>query len=194
MLTVGLTGGPCCGKSTVLKYLKSCGAKVVDSDRIVRDLVKKGRPAYHRIVRRFGKDILNAKGDVDRKKLRQEALSDRKNLVFLEKVLHPAVRRTIRGTRKKLSKKKGILVVEVPLLFESGIHRDMDQTITVSTRASLQKRFAAQRGVSPKDLKQFTKRQWPLSRKIKSADFVIRNNHGLRALRSQVKLMYQKMI
>ena len=193
MLMVGLTGSACSGKSTVLKFFRECGAKTLNSDQITRELVKLKRPAYVKIVRHFGEDVKGPGGRLDRKRLRMKVLENPRELRFLEKVLHPGVRREILKQKKKFGKKKGLFVVEVPLLFETGLHRMMDTNVCLTVPQRKHKRLVVKHHLKPGDVKKFSLRQWPQDKKAKFADHVVRNHQSLKALKGQVKLLYRQL-
>ena len=92
MFTIGLTGGVAAGKSTTTNFFIDKGITVVDADTISRNLQLKGEEGYEKIVKKFSDDILDANGEIDRKKIRKIAFSDPKNKKWLEDLMHPMVR------------------------------------------------------------------------------------------------------
>lgn len=190
MIAVGLTGGPACGKSAAAKVFARLGADTASADAIVHGLMKKGRPEYGLIVSRFGTALLGPDGEIDRSKLRRRALASETAMDFLERTLHPGVRREI----MKLMKGKGkVLVVEVPLLFETGFDKLFDGTVAVVAGPKAQRRLAAAKGMSEEDLARFAKRQWSNSKKAAKADYVIRNDGALDGLRARVKKVFSRI-
>lgn len=185
MVNVGLTGGISCGKSTVLEIMCKKGAKVLDCDRVVHRLLLKGTGPYRRITSRFGRGILKGNGQIDRKTLRSVVLTHTKDLGFLERVLHPDVKRHVKQRIRDLRNTKGVLIVEVPLLFESGLNRVMDKTVSVTVTADRQRVFALRKGLSQHGLAQFSKRHWSQKRKAEHADWVIRNSGTKNALKEK---------
>ena len=194
MLAVGLTGSAFSGKSTVARLMKDLGARTLDADRIVHALMRKGTPEHRAIVKRFGEGVLGKAGEISRPKLRELALGQADGLRSLEKILHPAVRRVVGGEFKKHAKFPGLIVVEVPLLFESGMDRLMDRTVAVTATWKLRAGFASKRGVSTQVLEAFAGRQWPQERKAASADFVILNDGSLDNLHARVKQTYGRLL
>lgn len=117
---IGITGNIATGKSTVDAMLAAKGAQVLDADAVVRDLQRKGQPAWQAIVDHFGPDILTADGELDRAKLGQVVFSDPEALRDLERLIHPAVRDEER--RRILEAAPGsVLVIDAIKLFESGM-------------------------------------------------------------------------
>ena len=92
MFTIGLTGGVAAGKSTATNFFTDKGITVVDADIISRHLQLRGEEGYEKIVKKFSDDILDANGEIDRKKIRKIAFSDPKNKKWLEDLMHPMVR------------------------------------------------------------------------------------------------------
>lgn len=192
MLSVGLTGGIASGKTEALGMFKKLGAATLSSDAIVKDLMKPGRPAVRKIRTHFGPCAVRSGGGVCREFLRERVLADPKELDWLEKALHPGVRQAIRSEIAKRRKKAGVLVVEVPLLFENGFARLFDRTLAVKASSEAAERRAAARGMSPELYNFFSKRQWSPARKAKAADVVINNNGTLNQLARRVDDAYKK--
>lgn len=94
MFVLGLTGGIASGKTTATDFFSKKGIDVVDADEISRNLQKKGQAGYLEIVKRYGKDILGADDEIDRKKLREIAFSQESEKQWLEDLMHPLIRET----------------------------------------------------------------------------------------------------
>ena len=94
MFVLGLTGGIASGKTTATDFFSKKGIDVVDADEISRNLQKKGQAGYLEIVKRYGKDILGAGDEIDRKKLREIAFSQESEKQWLEDLMHPLIRET----------------------------------------------------------------------------------------------------
>src|SRR5688572_5228363 len=93
---IGLTGGIGCGKSAVGAVLRKLGAEYADADRLVHELLSAGSPVVEQVAARFGHEVLEADGGVDRKRLGAIVFGDRAALRDLEDLLHPAVRAELR--------------------------------------------------------------------------------------------------
>ncbi|MBI5416277.1 MAG: dephospho-CoA kinase, partial [Candidatus Omnitrophica bacterium] len=134
MLVVGLTGSLATGKSTVAAMFAALGAKVVDSDRTVHGLLKQGGGCYQPLIKAFGPQVIGKSG-IDRNKLAGIVFHDRRRLKRLEKIIHPKVRAAVQTRLAALKKSgfHGIVVIEVPLLFEAGFNRWMDTSIVVTS-------------------------------------------------------------
>ena len=115
---IGLTGGIATGKSTVTEMLTNKGFKVIDADRIARQVVEVGFPAYGEIVTCFGEDILKVDKTIDRKKLGYLIFNDEIRRKKLYDIIHPYIFKTIKNHIPKYKKREKIIFVDVPLLIE----------------------------------------------------------------------------
>ncbi|MGO9545621.1 MAG: dephospho-CoA kinase, partial [Rhodomicrobium sp.] len=147
MIVAGLTGSIGMGKSTVARYLRDKGVRVLDADRIVHDLYSgEAVPLIEAVFPGTTRD-----GIVDRTALAQRALASDEALKKLEALVHPLVRRTEwRLLLAEQDKGADLVVVEVPLLFETGAQTLFDAVIVVSAPAEAQRaRMAARPGMTP---------------------------------------------
>jgi len=132
MLRVGLTGGIACGKSTIGAMLAKRGAHLLLADTLAHQLYEPGAATYDEVVRRFGRDILNADGTIHRGRLANLAFPDR--IDELNAVVHPAV--VAAQTRWMKDRERedpdGVAVVEAALLIEAGAAGDFDKVIVVT--------------------------------------------------------------
>src|SRR5438105_709587 len=92
---IGLTGNIACGKSTIVRELRTLGAHTIDADERIHDILRKGGPAYAPVVAEFGQGILGADGEIDRRALGMIVFSDPDKLHRLEEIEHPIVRKLI---------------------------------------------------------------------------------------------------
>ncbi|MDD5136294.1 MAG: dephospho-CoA kinase [Candidatus Omnitrophica bacterium] len=193
MMVIGLTGSFGTGKSFVASVFRSLGAKVVDADSIAHKVIRRGSPAYSRIVRLFGRDVLNSANEIDRKKLGEQAFRDAGLLGKLNRIVHPEVIRRIKRSIAEVSK-KDVVVIDAPLLVEAGLDRCVDKLIVVkcSKRRQIercQEKFCMEReGILRRIASQI-----PLKKKIKMADFVINNNQTRSRTKRQVQKVWEEM-
>jgi dephospho-CoA kinase len=187
-LKVGLTGGLAAGKSTVLAELKRLGAEVFDADAIVHELL--AEPATSKkVARRFGKEVLDERGRVDRKALGAKVFGRPAELKALEKLLHPEVmRRMESGLRRS---KKAVAVGDVPLLFEKGLEGRFDLTMTVSAPESAQLARLAARGMPRAEAKRRIKLHWSGARKEGLSDVVLDNAGPWKRVKPVVREYYK---
>lgn len=140
MLVVGLTGNIGSGKSSVARFLKEMGARVIDTDQVARDVVAPGTPALNQIVKHFGTGVLNADGTLDRPKMAQIVFNDPEALKRLNSIVHPAIRAEILKDIADYKTKRDapLLVIEAPLLIETGMNKIVDQVWLVIVDAKTQ--------------------------------------------------------
>jgi dephospho-CoA kinase len=189
---VGLTGGIAAGKSEALRALERAGAATLSSDDVVRELLTTGE-IRDALVERFGDDVAPG-GEVDRSAVADVVFSDPEQRQWLEGLLWPRVGQRIAQWRKQLEQgepRPRAAVVEVPLLFESGMEQAFDRTIAVVADESLRSERAGARGHARVDER--TSRQLSQEEKAGRADIVVRNDGSLddlqRALSSALGTM-----
>lgn len=180
-LIVGLTGGIATGKSTVAKMFKDQGIPVIDTDQIAKDLLDKGTEVYQEVVAHFSADILLTDQTINRKKLAREIFVNKSKRELLNSLIHPHVLRIVASEiqkYKELSEK--VVVVDVPLLFETNFQEQCDKTIVVYTSPKQQLSRLIGRDVIQKEYAQLKiSAQMPLSEKIDLADYVINNSFSI---------------
>ncbi|NOY39495.1 MAG: dephospho-CoA kinase [Nitrospirae bacterium] len=195
-MLVGLTGGFGCGKSTVLKLFEELGATVLSADSIVHELLKRA-DVRDSIVEVFGPDIL-VKGEIDRKKLSEKVFHDEAKRRKLEKLLHPLVFETIEQNYKKAanltSNTEIIMVVEIPLLFETGFDKGVDAVVVVRTEADVVRERLRGKGFSDEEIRTRTAAQLPVDEKASRADYVIDNSGSLRDTERQVRAVWEDLL
>ncbi len=139
MLTVGLTGSTGSGKGYVSDIFKDSGIPCLDTDKVCRDVYKKGEECYTDLVSYFGKDILDAEGEIDRKVLFNTAFPDKEKY---EKLNSIAFFHIMKITRKWISdrEKDGepIVVIDAPMLFESGFDKLCNKVVSVTANRETQ--------------------------------------------------------
>ena len=172
---VGLTGGMAAGKSEALKALERLGAATLSSDDVVRELLTTGE-IRDQLVERFGDEVA-PNGEVDRSKVASVVFADPEQREWLEGLLWPRVGQRIVEWREELEKRDPpprAAVVEVPLLFESGMEAAFDKTIAVVADEAVREERAGARG--HEGVASRTARQLPQEEKAQRADFAIRND------------------
>ena len=192
---IGLTGGIGSGKSTVATMLGRLGAEVLDADAMVHALL--AEPATTRkVVKRFGEEVLDPHGKVDRKKLAEVAFASRRNIRDLEAILHPAV---VRRSKRRIAAlrrtgKPCVVVIDAPLLVEAGMDRLCDEIVFVhAPKAERVKRVRKTRGWSRRTLETREKRQKSLDVKRRNADTVVRNAEATKETSAQVHTLWQRV-
>ena len=176
-MVIGLTGGIASGKSTVAKMFEAYNIVVLYADEMAKDTLQKGSDVYHKVAKAF-KDTLNKKGDIDKSALARQIFDDENKRAQLNAIVHPAVKTIIEREIKALfARGETIVVIEVPLLFESGFDQLCDHTVVVyadeKTRLS---RLIARDHIDATYAKKKMAAQMPLQEKVKRADTVIDNS------------------
>ena len=189
-MIIGLTGGIATGKNSAAKIMSKLGAKVIDADKISHALTKRGEPLLKEIALVFGKEILTKCGSLNRYKLGKIVFSNKKAKIKLEKILHKRIIAQIKADIKKVNKKN--IVLNVPLLFETGLEKLCDKTIVVWVPLNIQaKRLMLRDKISLKDAQNKIFSQMPIEKKMKKADFVVDNGGSKALLAKQVKNLYK---
>ena len=196
MKVIGLTGGIGSGKSTVAQFLGELGAAVVDLDKVGHDVLEKGRGAYKKVVREFGKDILAADGEIDRAKLGKIVFSDNDALRRLNRIVHPAIDKTV---AKKIQeyRKKGVkaVVLEAAAMVEAGKTAPADEIwVTTAPRETVLRRLKERSGYSEEAAGQRFSSQLSNEEKIRRADVVIDTDCSLEELKSRVAAEWEKLL
>jgi len=191
--TVVLTGGIASGKSIVASEFAKLGAPVIDTDALSRIVVQPGQPALNRIVEQFGKDILNADGTLDRKKLRELVFNDAAKKNALEKILHPA----IRAEQQRQAELVGGLyqLHVVPLLAETNSAHLYDRVLVVDCSPQVQvQRLLERDGITQELAEKMLAAQATREQRLSLADDVIDNSGSLSALPAQVARLHERYL
>ncbi len=177
-VTIAVTGTAASGKSLVSERFKQLGFKTIDLDRLAREVVEPGNPAYRRIVDRFGHGVLKADGRIDRRQLRRRIIADRKARTDLEAIIHPEIKQRMHQKLKALdSVQTPYVVVEVPLLFETGFQKEFDVVVLVTANRETQiKRLVRRDGMPIEAAKSLLDLQMPDEEKVGHSDYVLANN------------------
>lgn len=181
---IAVTGSAGSGKSTVCRYLKGNGLEVIDLDALSREVVESGSPALNEIEKIFGSEVINADGSLNRSFLRGLIISDSHLKKKLEDILHP---RIIASMNKKIEdafeRGEGIVVVEVPLLFETGMEKMFDLVVVVvCDPVERIRRLSSRDGVSVSDAEALISIQMSDDAKAEKADYLINNSGGVEDL------------
>jgi len=205
---IGLTGNIATGKSVVSEMLERLGARAIDADALVHELMEKGTPVWQAVVQEFGpsaalrrgsgqgsghgQGILRSDGSINRKKLGSIVFADEAALRCLEAIVHPAV---IARTEELIeSSQESVIVVEAIKLIEAGMDKACDAlwVVTCSKEQQLA-RLVKQRGLTEEEAQQRIKAQPPQEAKLALADVVIDNSGSLDETWRQVKREWDKI-
>jgi dephospho-CoA kinase len=190
VLLVGLTGGIGSGKTTVARMLSSRGAVVIDADGLARDAVDVGTPGYDAVVRRFGDRVVGPDGSLDRAMLAEIVFADAGARAELEAIVHPAVRLAIAKSIAGHHDTDDVVVVDSPLLIETGEHETFPVVIVVTASEDTRTARLVARGMVERDARARMAAQMPLEDKAAHAHVVLDNDGDELALERQVERLW----
>ncbi len=186
MIIVGITGIIGSGKTTVSRMLKNKGIEVIDLDALAKHITAMDE-VVEEIGKAFGRECIKD-GKVNVATLRQRVLQDRQSLQILEDIIHPRVRGAMWNKIDELREKgKTLCVIDGPLIFETGLYKELDKIVVISTGQETIKERLKIRGMSEEDLLRIMDFQVPLKEKEEKADYVIYNNGTVEDLEKNTK-------
>ena len=188
MLRIGLTGGIATGKSTVSNYLKELAYPLVDADVIARQLVEPGQEGLERLVARFGREILDESGALNRQVFGQRLFGNAQLRQEVDQLLHPLIYEALEAESQRLAQAGVALAFfDIPLLYETGYDQKMDQVWVVYLPHDLQvERLMARNGWNQGQAEAAIASQASIETKRQGADLVIDNQGSLAATFAQV--------
>ncbi len=190
MKIIGVTGGIGSGKSTVSSILSKLGAKVIDADRLARDIVKRGEPAFNKIVNQFGSKVLDSNGELDRTKLSGIVFEDKIKLQELNDITHKYVADKIIELIKKYDNSNTI-VIDAPIPIEHGFLDIVDEVWVVHADTDIRIKRVMERNSLPyEDVKKRIQVQLSAEEYLKLADVVIYNNGSYSDIESDVRKFF----
>jgi dephospho-CoA kinase len=191
---IGLTGGIATGKSSVVGFLEERGAVVIDADELSRIAVRPGSAALARIVAAFGRDVLLADGNLDRKRVRTLVFADPQKRRQLEEILYPEIRRladeqieavAVQGSR--------VVFYMAPLLIEAGSTDRVDEIWVITLRPEIQlARLMARDGIGREEAQRMIASQMPLAEKESRGRIVIDNSGTPEETRRVISEIWKK--
>lgn len=190
---LGLTGSLGSGKSFVSSLFTECRAKVICADELAREIVKPGTAAFEEIRRTFGDVVVAPDGALDRQHLARIVFRDPPKRKKLESIIHPLVRERELGM---IEEYRGfpLVVLDVPLLFESGMDSHCDKTVVVIISEKLrEERLVANRSMNASQIRERLAAQMPQEEKARRADFLIDNSGSRQQTAIQVNEILKKL-
>ena len=188
-MLIGLTGAFGSGKSSVLRLFRKEGAVTISADQIVHSLLRR-KTVQEAIKNIFGPAVFKP-GRVNRPKLAKIVFTDKEKRRKLEKLLHPMVQEKILKNARIFSRQKKLVVVEVPLLFESNFTEPFDYIVCVSARPEIIRTRMQKKSITAAEVENRSSNQWPISAKEEQSDVIIENNESRAKTEQQVSaLMY----
>jgi len=193
VLRIGLTGGIASGKSTVAQLFAAHGVPILDADRIAREVVAPGSALRAQLFERFGEQIRDSRGDLDRAALRRLVFADESRRRELEALMHPAIQQRTEQLAEATPGPYQIHVV--PLLVENNLSGRYDRILVVDSPEALQlARLRARDGSSAAQARAILAAQASRAARLALADDVIVNDAAAQALRAQVAALHERYL
>jgi dephospho-CoA kinase len=195
MLKIAITGGAGSGKTTVARIFTELGTEVLDADQVAREAVAVGEPAWRELRRLYGDDYFNPDGSLNRSKLAARVFADPEERRRLDGVIHPRVAAALQARVAELAGRGVKLVlVDVPLLFETGREAAFDRVIVVTAPQNQRIRRLRERdGRGEEEIRGILAAQWPLKDKAARADYVVDNGGAPAETRRQVEAIWRQL-
>ena len=193
---VGLTGGIGCGKSEAAQHLRSLGAAHIDADALSRSLTADGGAAIPEITRIFGEEVFNPDGSLNRRALGDLVFRDTASRRALEGIIHPLVQRFTMDAIAEAGKNGiAVTILDVPLLFETGMDVLCDETWTMSVPADVQLQRVMERdGLSEEQVLARIAGQMSMEERNSRANRVINSNRPLEKTRAELTQLYNQLL
>lgn len=193
-LAIGITGGIACGKSEVARSFSALGAETADADVLAHEAIRPGEPAYDRVVARFGREILGAGGEVDRRRLGEVVFQRPAERAALEAIIHPEVIKALKQWVNEVTARGMHAAATVPLLYEVNLVNLWDSVVCVKAPVELVIRRLRARGLTEEMAKARIAAQMPVEEKAKKADYVIENSGSLQELSEQARTVWNDLL
>jgi len=195
-ILIGVTGGIASGKSTIIRHLNKKGYSTIEADKIGHKILDPKNPIYHKIIKKFGKDILDSKGFINRHILGKIVFSNPNKLKQLNEISHPAIAEMIKKEFKKLASNgdRRIVFLEAALLIETNWYKFCDQVWVVMLEPSIaSKRLQLRDGLSIKEAESRLRSQISAESRKVHADVVLKNNTSSGDLIRQTEEVLRKI-
>lgn len=194
-LIIGLTGGIASGKTITGDILAELGAYIIDADEIAHSILKKGQEGWKGIVECFGSKVLADSGEIDRSVLGEIVFNNEKKRHILESVTHPIIIQKIKKEIDEAKKEERVIVLIVPLLYETNMDKLVDQVLVIYVDRETQfARLQKRKGISRSEARKRIDAQLSLEKKKKMADLVIDNRGTKKELKDKVINLWEKLL
>ncbi|MGH8539694.1 MAG: dephospho-CoA kinase [Stenotrophobium sp.] len=189
-LTIGLTGGVASGKSLAGAQFEALSVPVLDADQVAREVVLPGSPALAEIMTRFGADVLDAQGALDRRRMRERVFGNEAARRELERIVHPHIARRMEQWRD--AQTAPYVILSVAILLESGMRKLADRVLVVDAPVETQlARLTGRDGISEILARQMIAAQLPREQRLAAAHDVIDNTGTPERTREQVARLHE---
>lgn len=190
-MKLGLTGGIGCGKSTVTRIFKEAGWNTAESDKIVADLLAEDKGVQSALRQHWADAVFKDDGQVNRRAIAERVFHDEDELLWLEQLLHPRVRKIWQDAVG--ADPQGNWLVEIPLLFEKRLETAFDLVVCVASSPDVVEKRMVARGYTGEEVERRRLRQMPLDEKMRRADHVITNAGSLEFLEKQTLRLIEQI-
>lgn len=193
-MIIGLTGSIASGKSTVSQMLKELGYPIVDADLVARQVVEPGSETLEKISEAFGEAVILPDGTLDRKKVGDLIFNSPESRKQLNDIIHPAIRKEmLRQRAAYVAEGHKVVIMDIPLLFESQLQHLADKILVVSvTEENQLKRLIKRNGLAENEAAARISSQLPMAVKEEGADAVIYNNGTIEDTKWQLNSILEK--
>jgi len=192
MLKVALTGGIGSGKSAVAEMLEECGAIVLDSDQLARDVIERGTPGFEAVLAAFGDAILTD-GEIDRAKLASIIFQDEAKRKELESIIHPLVRDAAESVMRK-APSDSVVINQIPLLVETNGTKRFDYVITVSASEQTRRSRLLERGLKDYEITKRMEAQVDDAAREAISHTVLKNEGSIDELQRTVEELWRSTL
>lgn len=194
MLRVGLTGGIAAGKSLAARTLQELGAVVIDADALAREVVEPGTDGLAAVVGAFGPGMLDGEGRLDRPALASVVFADADKRAALNAIVHPRVRARAAELESRAAPET-IVVHDIPLLVETGQHKNFDFVLVIDAPLKERiRRMAADRGMSEESARARIAAQAGAAEREAAADVVLVNDGPAEQLAEAVRNLWHSRL
>lgn len=201
MRIIGLTGGIASGKSTVSEVLQKYGAVILDADKVAWQLAEPDGSIWQAYFDRYGSAVINEDRSLNRQAVADRVFSDKNELAWMNEMAHPLIKAELMHRLERLrheeqiQKNELVVILDVPLLFESGWHTMADETWLVYTSRNNQiARLKSRNGIEEAEAVRRISSQMDMKKKRELADYIIDNNDSYEALLNHVNELWEKRI
>ena len=192
---IGLTGQTGAGKSTVSEFAAKMGYRIINADKVAREVMGNNSECLKRLAEIFGSDIINSDGSCNRKLLAKRAFSSRENTDILNSITHPAIISKVREYIDIYSKESDVIIFDAPQLFESGGDRMCDEIIAVVAPVDVRlKRLISRDGISESDVLMRMNAQLDEDFFRANADYIIDGSKPLKDVQRQFEETMKKVM
>jgi len=195
MTVIGLTGSFGTGKTFVASIFRSFGARVIDADVIAHRVIRKGSSAHKKIVAAFGRSILGPSGQINRSKLASRVFASPSKVAKINRIVHPEVIRIIKARISAGADKDAVVVIDAPLLIEARLLNIVDKLVVVKSSKKRQiERCRKKFQIKQVEVLKRIGSQMSMKRKLKMADFVVKNDSTRSSTRRQVRKVWEEVV